>query len=315
MARIASGRVNAAFCLSIQTSRAASWDGCKRTPMRVPLTAERFHRGVVLSLLDLIMALCYHKSKPRESVNFHPGSNPSHEGPSNPMTQADSITNTRRRDFLALTAAAATAVMAARPALATMTNDCNCIMCLAEGDNSPHRLRATELPEQSRTIASPLDDSALLALEEQIFEQYWAATAYDDEIIRLSEIWTAESKRLYAASFDAEGNSSLTPQQRWDIVTALPESIEHNRLCRLQDPFYARMDALIKQMFATPAHTAEGRRAKATVLLGCVMGDEWRRVDAETDYPELMVRNLLIEFVGGEPGAQLRDQFVSGKCA
>jgi hypothetical protein len=72
----------------------------------------------------------------------------------------------------------------------------------------------------------------------------------------------------------------------------MPESIEHSRLCRLQDPFYARMDALIKQMFATPAQTAEGRRAKATVLLGCVMGDEWRRVDAETDYPELMVKRI-----------------------
>jgi len=34
------------------------------------------------------------------------------------------------------------------------------------------------------------------------------------------------------------------------------------------------MDALIKQMFATPAHTAEGRRAKVSVLLGCVMGDD-----------------------------------------
>jgi hypothetical protein len=69
------------------------------------------------------------------------------------------------------------------------------------------------------------------------------------------------------------------------------------------------MDALIKQMFATPAHTAEGRRAKVIVLLGCVLGDDWRRVDEETDYPEQMARTMLIEFVGGEPAAQLRDQF------
>ena len=53
------------------------------------------------------------------------------------MAQAKVDTNTRRRDFLALTAAACTAVMAARPAL-----------------------------------ASPPDDSALLALEEQFFEQH-----------------------------------------------------------------------------------------------------------------------------------------------
>lgn len=72
------------------------------------------------------------------------------------------------------------------------------------------------------------------------------------------------------------------------MVTDMPECREHNRLCRLQDPFYVRMDALVKQMFATPAHTAEGRRAKVTVLLGCIMGDDWRGVDEETDYPELM---------------------------
>jgi hypothetical protein len=190
------------------------------------------------------------------------------------MIQADTNTNTRRRDFLALTAAVATTVMAARPAL-----------------------------------ASPPDDSALLALEEQIFEQYWAANAHNDEIIRLSGIWTAESRRLYAASLDAEGNSSLTPQQRWDIVTALPESIEHNRLCRLQDPFYARMDTLIKEMEATPAHTPEGRRAKVLVLLVCILGEEWTGIDQQTDYPTLMARNLLIEFVGGEPGKMLREQF------
>jgi hypothetical protein len=45
-------------------------------------------------------------------------------------------------------------------------------------------------------------------------------------------------------------------------------------LCNLQEPFLTKMDALIKQMFAIPAHTAEGRRAKATILLGCVLGDD-----------------------------------------
>jgi hypothetical protein len=193
------------------------------------------------------------------------------------MAQATVDTNTRRRDFLALTAACATAVMAARPAL-----------------------------------ASPPDDSALLKLEEQIFEQYWAATAYDDEIIRLSEIWTAESKRLYAASLDAEGNSSLTPQERWDIVTKLPECVEHDRLCRLHDPHQSKMSALIDEMWAMPAHTPEGRRAKVQVLLACILGDEWTAIDERTGDDELMARNLLIEFVGGEPGAQLRDQFASG---
>ena len=53
----------------------------------------------------------------------------------------------------------------------------------------------------------------------------------------------------------------------------------------------------------------EGRRAKATVLLCCVLDDGWRGRDEETEYPERLARNLLIEFVGGELAAQLRDQF------
>jgi hypothetical protein len=41
------------------------------------------------------------------------------------------------------------------------------------------------------------DDSELLKLEEQIFEQHELAAQYDDEIARVAEIWTAESTRLY----------------------------------------------------------------------------------------------------------------------
>jgi hypothetical protein len=160
-----------------------------------------------------------------------------------------------------------------------------------------------------KAIAAPLDDSALVKLEEQIFEQYRLATAYDDEIIRLSNIWSAESKRLYLASLDAEGNSSSTPQERYALIDAMPESIEHSRLCRLQDPFYAEMDALIEKMLATPAHTADGRRAKVQVLLVCILGQEWTGVDEHTEYSERMARNLLIGFVGGEPGKMLREQF------
>ncbi|MGZ5874034.1 MAG: hypothetical protein ACXWKP_18190 [Bradyrhizobium sp.] len=69
------------------------------------------------------------------------------------------------------------------------------------------------------------------------------------------------------------------------------------------------MDALVEEMFATPAHTAEGRRAKVTALLGCILGHEWRRTDDKTEYPQQMARKLLIEFVGGEPGEMLRGQF------
>jgi hypothetical protein len=159
--------------------------------------------------------------------------------------------------------------------------------------------------------ALPADDSQLLKLEKQIFEQYEGAAGYDAEILRLSEIWTTESDRLYkeALAREAQTGTYLTPQERWALVTDTPACIEHNRLSELQEPFLRRMDDLISQMFAMRATTSEGRRAKAEVLLSCIMPIDWRHRDEQTDRPELMARNLLLEFVGGEQGAQLQDQF------
>jgi len=37
--------------------------------------------------------------------------------------------------------------------------------------------------------------------------------------------------------------------------------------------------------------------------------DDWREVDENTDYGVRETRQLLIGFIGGEPGQQLRDQF------
>jgi hypothetical protein len=167
-------------------------------------------------------------------------------------------------------------------------------------------LAAAAMPVHQACTASQ-DDSGLIKLEEQIFEQYWAAHAYDDELVRLCDIWIAENRRL--ADEVNEGRSALGPQERWALVTAMPETKEHDRLVKLQDEPFARMNALIDQMFATPAHTPEGRRAKVLVLLRCIMGCDWCHVDAETDYPEQMARNLLIELIGGSPGEQLRGQF------
>jgi hypothetical protein len=159
-------------------------------------------------------------------------------------------------------------------------------------------------------FATP-DDSALVELEEQIFEQYEAAHAHDDEILRLHAIWYDEATRLHNEALGEmlKGRTPLTSKQRWDLVTAMPESKEHTRLVELGEPFFARMDVLVKQMFAIPAHTADGCRAKATVLISCVMGSEWTKTDKEADYDVEMGRKLLIEFVGGEPGEMLRDQF------
>jgi hypothetical protein len=196
------------------------------------------------------------------------------------MSQADSMNTTSRRGFLtkgAATVAGGTVVALAVP----------------------------------KALASPQDDSELLKLEEQIFEQYEGACAFDAEIARLSEIWTDKSLELYneALSREAQTGVYLTPQERWALVTDMPECREHNRLDNLQRPFYDRMDALFQQMFAIPAHTAEGRRAKVTVLLGCILGEDWRHADDQTECPQRMARRMLIDLVGGEPAKQLRDQF------
>jgi len=88
----------------------------------------------------------------------------------------------------------------------------------------------------------------------------------------------------------------------------MPEVKEHNRLARIQDAHFEKMEALVKQMWATPALTPEGRRAKVLVALN-LLPDEWRDGDWQADYAILKARQLLIEFIGGEPGEQLRDQF------
>ncbi len=154
------------------------------------------------------------------------------------------------------------------------------------------------------------DDRKLIELEEKIFEQWWGARAFDSEIMRLAKIWQDDGRRLYEASLSADGmTSSLSPQERWELVTNMPACVEHDRLCDLQEPFLWKLDALIDEMFAMPAHTADGRRAKVQVLLTCMLGADFNSVDEKTDRPQLLARNLLIEFIGGEPGAMLRDQF------
>ena len=144
-----------------------------------------------------------------------------------------------------------------------------------------------------------LDDSGLLTLEELVFAQYELAMAHNDEIRRLSENWGAESNRLYeeALSREVQAASYLTPEERWALVTEMPECKEHDRLCRLQEIHLLKMEALVKQMWAIPALTPEGRRAKVLVALR-LLPDRWRRVDDDADYGVLMARQLFIEFVG-----------------
>ena len=173
-------------------------------------------------------------------------------------------------------------------------------------------IAGTAVPTVAECAAAAVqpDDSALLELEERIFEHHAAATAYDDEIYRLWEIWTEEWKRLEIEGLT--GRSTLTSKEQFALVREMPESKEHSRLVELQEPHYVEMDKLIIKMWETPALTPEGKRSKLLVLLGVILDGDWREHDGEANYEIRRARDLMIEFVGGEPAEQLRDQFRAG---
>lgn len=141
------------------------------------------------------------------------------------------------------------------------------------------------------------DDSELLALEKEILEAGEKARAYDPEVYRLSEIWEGELSRL-EAEYHA-GRDTRTTQERWDAVRAMPESAEHDRLVKLQRPHWDRYDVAMERFFSIPAKTAEGRAAKATVLLGLVADIGYD--EDEGDYPLNLVRQLLTELAHVRP--------------
>lgn len=159
-------------------------------------------------------------------------------------------------------------------------------------------------------IAMPSNDAALLEMEEKIFEHQEAAEAINDDLARLAAVWKREAHRLYVEA-RAAGNLIETEGQRLEQVAAMPEAIEHGRLIDLQDLHWEAADKLVDRMWALPAQTPEGKRSKLLVLLGHIMGVEWRNQDDHhnTSYEIRRARSLMIELVGGEPAAQLRDQF------
>jgi hypothetical protein len=131
----------------------------------------------------------------------------------------------------------------------------------------------------------------------------------EPEAERLDDIWCKENHRLHDA-FEAT-RTGPTFAERKAIIDAMPEFKECMRLRHLQASEREAADGLVKQMFAIPAHTAEGRRAKVSVLLGFVMDDdEWRAAKQPGDVWDIIqARDLMIELVGGELGEMLRNQF------
>ena len=178
---------------------------------------------------------------------------------------------------------------------------------------------AAALTVGSKAIASvQSDDSVLLELEEKIFEHHAAATKYDAEIHRLGTIVQSEGRRLYDEALAAEVRQGrlecyLTPDQRWAkvsaMVSAMVENEELTRLIGLQDAHWYAMDGSVEKMWTIPAHTPEGRRAKVLVLLGVILDTDWRQADEMATYEARRLRSILFEFIGGEPGEQMRNQF------
>ena len=154
--------------------------------------------------------------------------------------------------------------------------------------------------------AAPNPDAELFDLEERIFKHKEAADAIGLRASPLGAIWSAENRRLHR-EFEATGSPTFDNIKA--ILDAMPEFTKCMRLRELQQVEWSAAEDLVEQMWAIEVQTPEGKRAKVLVLLGYVMEeDEWRRVfDGAFDVTR--ARDLLIEFVGGEPAEQLRDQF------
>jgi hypothetical protein len=154
------------------------------------------------------------------------------------------------------------------------------------------------------------DDSTLVRLEKQILQHKKAIDLMEPEVGRLEDIWSKEDFRLHD-KFEAT-RIGPTFSERKAIVEAMPEFRECMRLRHLQASEREVAEGLVKQMWKIPAQTAEGRRAKVSVLLSFVLDDdEWRTAKQQPGdvYDVIQARDLLIELVGGAPGEQLRGQF------
>jgi hypothetical protein len=155
------------------------------------------------------------------------------------------------------------------------------------------------------SLASPHDDSALLGLEEAIFEAWAASHAHDDEIQRLEKVRRADYERRLQEETKALKFISMTA--RWDAVRATPDGRELARLVKLSERHHERMAGLADQMWAIPAKTERGRSAKVGVLLSCIL--DWREPDEEMDWRQIMARRLLVDLVGGGEAESFREVF------
>lgn len=167
-------------------------------------------------------------------------------------------------------------------------------------------LAGSALPAQASQ-----DDAELFRIEAEIFRENELSHQADDEIARLDAICRAGLERRR----EELGVRSLTNEEFEQRLDEMPEARERDRLIDVHYSHLDRMNALIQQMWAIPARTPEAREAKFLVLIGCVLEDRFRDGDWEADWDVKIARDLLIEFVGGEPAKRQRDQFAEHRSA
>jgi hypothetical protein len=189
-------------------------------------------------------------------------------------------TPTTRRQFSKLLAAVAGAGAAAVPATALASNS----------------VRASDTATD--------DDSELLKLEEEIFAA-WRAAEDHDEAIALYDARLAEYERLLQE--EKTQGRFISAKERWTLVNSAPEVERLTREVALSHEYRARMNGLIDQMLAIPAHTEAGRHAKVSVVLVCVL--DWRDHDDLASRQTVIARQLFADLVGGEAGRNMREQF------
>jgi hypothetical protein len=96
------------------------------------------------------------------------------------------------------------------------------------------------------------------------------------------------------------------------LTDQVPPPIRRPNPCSSHQPRSVDSDLPARRLHLSGRCVHEYRRAKRAkllVLLGDIMTDGWREHDGNVDWDIKMARDLMIEFVGGEPAVQLRDQF------
>jgi hypothetical protein len=154
-----------------------------------------------------------------------------------------------------------------------------------------------------------MEDQSLLDLERDILDVHRQATADDEEISQCMHAWRDEWLRLDKEAKD--GRINLTQEEISEAVGKLPSVARQKVLNEIAQPHYDRMDDLIEKMWAIPARTAEGKRAKFQVLLICIAKSDWLDNEHDADYDTRMIRSLLLELLGGEQAERFKKQFAA----